>query len=42
MLNKRHQMVEEYNQLYIEMQNSTNQSRQLTIQCSENFAKRYY
>lgn len=41
MLNKRREMIEEYNRLDITMQNTIDESRQLTSQCSESFANRY-
>jgi hypothetical protein len=41
MLEKRRGMIEEYNRLSISMQNATNESRQLTSECSESFANRY-
>jgi len=40
MLDKRRQLTENYNCLHTKMQNTTNQSRQLTNQCSESFANR--
>ena len=40
MLEERRILMEEYNHLNIEMQNTTNESRQLTSECSENFANR--
>ncbi len=41
MLDKRREMIEEYNRLNIAMQNATDESRQLTSECSESFANRY-
>jgi hypothetical protein len=41
MLDKRRKIIEEYNRLNIAMQNATDESRQLTSECSENFANRY-
>jgi len=41
MLNKRREIIEEYNRLNIAMQNATNESRQLTSECSESVANRY-
>ncbi|CAF3797858.1 unnamed protein product [Rotaria sordida] len=40
MLDKRREMIEEYNRLRIAMQNATDESRQLTSECSESFANR--
>ncbi len=40
-LDKRRKMIEEYNRLNIVMQNTTDESRQLTSECSESFANRY-
>jgi predicted nucleic acid-binding Zn-ribbon protein len=41
MLDRRREMSEEYNQLSLAMQNATDESRQLTSECSESFANRY-
>jgi hypothetical protein len=41
MLDKRREMMEEYNRLSITMQNATDQSRRLISECSESFASRY-
>lgn len=41
MLNKRRQMIEDYNRVNSEMKNATDETRQLTAECSENFANRY-
>jgi len=41
MLDKRREMIEEYNRLSMVRQNATDQSRQLTSECSESFANRY-
>ncbi|CAF1148696.1 unnamed protein product [Adineta ricciae] len=40
MLDKRRNMIDEYNRLSIVMQNATNESRRLTSECSESFANR--
>lgn len=40
LLNKRREMIDEYHRLSQMMHNATNESRQLTSQCSENFANR--
>ena len=41
MLDKRREMIKEYNRLIIAMQNATNESRRLTSECSDSFANRY-
>lgn len=41
MLDRRRQMIEEYNRLHISMQNAADESRRLTSECSESFANRY-
>jgi hypothetical protein len=40
MLNKRRELMTEYNRLSLAMQNATDESRQLTSDCSESFANR--
>lgn len=40
MLNRRREMIEEYHQLQQTMHDATDESRQLTSQCSESFANR--
>ncbi|CAF0974640.1 unnamed protein product [Adineta steineri] len=40
MLDKRREMIDEYNRLSIVIQNATDESRQLTSECSESFANR--
>ncbi len=40
MLNKRRKLMTEYNRLSLAMQNATDESRQLTSDCSESFANR--
>ncbi len=41
MLDKRREIIEEYNRLNLARQNTTNESRQLTSECSESFENRY-
>ena len=41
MLTERRDMIEEYNRLHLAMQSTTDESRQLTSECSESFANRY-
>jgi hypothetical protein len=40
MLNKRRELMTEYNRLSLAMQSATNESCQLTSDCSESFANR--
>ena len=40
MLNERRDMIEEYNRLHVARQSATDESRQLTSECSESFANR--
>jgi hypothetical protein len=41
MLNKHRKMMGEYHRLSFAVQNATNESHQLTSDCSESFANRY-
>jgi predicted nucleic acid-binding Zn-ribbon protein len=41
LLNKHQKMMGEYQRLTLAMQNATNESYQLTSDCSESFANRY-
>ena len=42
MLNKRRKIMGEYHRLNLAVQNATNDSHQLTSDCSESFANRYH
>jgi cytidylate kinase len=41
MLEKRREMIDEYHRLSVAMKNATNESRQLTSECSDSYANRY-